>query len=101
MDRDCAGDEIGFGGQDIPIFSNARYFSGMFQFAERLSERNAFVASQLELARDLDLVERPVIALSEQRENIQFDVTSALSHVSETILLKVIVDITGFQPEVE
>src|SRR5450631_781017 len=68
----------------------------MFQFAERLSERGAFVASQLELARDLDLVEWPVIALSEERENLRFNVTSGLSHVSETILLCVIVDITRF-----
>ena len=27
VDRDGAGDEVSFGGQDIPIFSNARYFS--------------------------------------------------------------------------
>jgi len=44
--------------------------AGMFELAQRLPERDAFVPGQLELARNLDLIERPVITRREEGENV-------------------------------
>src|ERR1700736_303611 len=94
VDRQCARNEIGFGGEDVAVLANARDLAGMLEFAQCVSEHDALAARQRELARNLDLIERPIIACREQPENLFSNFTSIFCHMSETIVLDVIVDLT-------
>src|ERR1700680_776811 len=86
MDRQCAGDKIGFGRQNVTILANARDLAGAFQLTQNFAQGDSFAAGQIELARDVDLIEWPVVFPSEKRANLFSNFTSVLSHASESIL---------------
>src|ERR1700682_796656 len=94
MDRQRAGDEIGFARHDIAVFANACDVAGTLQFAQSIAHGDAFAPFEPELARNLNFVERSIIALAQQCENLLSNLRSVLGHGSETILLDPIVDLT-------
>src|ERR1700731_3023584 len=54
MNRQRAGNEIGFARQDVPILADPRDFSAAFELAQFFSERDRLVWLEAELARQLD-----------------------------------------------
>jgi hypothetical protein len=80
MNRDGAGDKIGFGGEDIPIFSNSRDLPGALKLAQFMSEGDALVRFEAELARDFDLVQRPIVSVPQKSEYGLSDFSTAFCH---------------------
>src|SRR6266852_2036994 len=87
VDRQFTGHQIGLSRQDVAIFSDARDLAQAFELAQHFSQRDAFAAFQPEFARDLDLIEWPVIFSREERENLFSNFASVLRHTSESLLL--------------
>ncbi len=94
MDRQLAGHQIGFGGQDVLIFPDPRDFARAFELAQCFAQGYALIALQAQFPADLDLVERPIIAPAKECKNLPPKFTSVRNHAGEMILLDFTVDVT-------
>src|SRR5437773_4431026 len=85
MNRQFAGYQVSLSRQNISVLSDASDLAGAFELAQALAQRNPPGGRHAHLARDFDLVERPIIFPRKQTQNLFSNVTSVQSHLSETI----------------
>src|ERR1700731_274384 len=93
MDRQFPGHEIGFGGKDVTVLTNADDLAGMFQLGQSFAHRNAVPALQSERSRDLISIARPVIRRTQERQHFFSNCATVFAHVGESILK--VVDLTA------
>src|ERR1043166_8676350 len=86
VDRQFAGNQIGFGRQDIAVFPDADDLAGAFEIADRAPKGGTLVLFQAELACDIRAIERPIVLAAEQSQNLCAKSASILAHAGEKLL---------------
>ena len=100
VNRQLASYQVSLGRQNISVLPDASDLARAFELAQALAQRDPHGARHAQLARDVELVERPIIFPRKQTQNLFSNVTSVQSHLSETIAAG-FVHLLRFQPEVE
>src|SRR5947199_4218700 len=85
MNRQFAGYQVSLSRQNISVLPDASDLARAFELAQALAQRDPPGARHAQLARDVELVERPIIFPRKQTQNLFSNVTSVQSHLSETI----------------
>jgi Raf kinase inhibitor-like YbhB/YbcL family protein len=86
MDRQFAGDEIGFRRKDVAILPNAYDFARVFEFIQNLSHLNTVTSLCVKRLRDFVSIQRSVIGRAQERENLFSNCPAVFVHLDETIM---------------
>src|SRR5438093_1438176 len=83
---ELASDQIGCRRQNVAIFPDPRDLARALEIAQHLAQTHAHAALPAERFRQFALVQRTIIGRPKKREYLFLNLTSVLSHHSETIL---------------